>query len=1390
MLDSIQQSVRAFVSRHGDKLRRATPMAITAGLSAAALAPVIFGEFDIPVPVLQGLFGLAGSLGESVLYDLVTAFKEKFQADPAADKEAAGENLETEIRNRLESGGPEADALRDGLSQVLQKTRGLDVALAAATGEVRLALSQGLAEMALQFREFRWMLDGLQQVLLEVRARQAEQLALQKEQLDLQREQLVKTSLLLQLHQGAPAAPAPPAAGPAAEAPADVPCPYKGLAPFQPEDAEFFFGREEVVAQMIARLAGSRFLAVVGPSGSGKSSAVRAGLLPALWQGALPGSGGWKTVILTPGARPLEELAARAAALTGLPAVGLLRGLESDPRALDLALRGFHPSLPEGGRVLLVVDQFEEAFVLCRDEAERRGFVEALTLAGGADHGRTVVVLALRADFYGRGLAYEGLARALAEDNISIGPLSEAELRRAIEAPAARAGLRLEPVLVDTLVAEALGEPGALPLLSHALLETWKRRRGATLTLAGYAEAGGMSGAVARTADAVLAGLDEPRRAAARAVLLRLTELGETSALDTRRRARRADLVPEGAAGPLVEEVIRTLADARLLTIGEDTVEVAHEALIRQWPTLQKWLNENRESLRVHHQLAEDAAEWAAIGRDAGGLYRGLRLAQAWDWSQGRGADLNALEREFLAASRAQQQDELDRERRRAEQLRRRALALGGALALACALLGLAVFLNTRATAERNEARRQARRALAGALTAQSGRLLDDQLDLGLLLAAEAYRLEDSPTSRGALLGALVHNPCLLSFLHGHSGPVPALAYRPDGRWIASGGYDGAIRIWDAATGQAVGPPLTGHDGAVCGLAWSPDGRRLASGGDDGTVRLWDAAAGRASGMPLTGHEAAVWGVAWSPDGSRLATASRDGTVRLWDAATGRAIGHPLTGHDGAVYAVAFRPDGRMLASAGYDKTIRLWDPAAGAPVGPPLTGHERVVWCLAWSPDGTRLASGGTDAAVRLWDPEKRIPLGGPLAGHTDAVTGVAWGPDGRWLASSSMDRTVRLWDAATGRPLGPPLGGQAASLYSLALRPGGAELATGTMDGPVLRWQPSAVPAIGRELADTPPMAILALRFEEAAGGILAADARGLIRRWDKAGTRPERVILEGNPSAPVTAAFSRDGRCAATADLQGRIRFWDAAGGKPRGAPAAGHNGPVWQLSFSPDGRQCASVGQDATLRIWDAGTGHPRMAPITVPETDAWCVGWSPDGRTLAVGCAEGVLRFYDAARGLASGEPLQGHALAVLSLSWRPDGRVLATGGLDRTVRLWDAVRREPIGPPLRGHAEGVLRLTFSADGHWLASGDRGGTIRLWDARTGQPVGPPLPGYSGEIRALTFSPDGLHLAGADSHGHLQVWDLRPGAWRDRALRRAGRGLTAEEQRQFLGPLPQQ
>ena len=842
-----------------------------------------------------------------------------------------------------------------------------------------------------------------------------------------------------------------------------IACPFKGLASFEVDDAEFFYGRERLVAEMVARLAGAPLMGIVGPSGSGKSSALRAGLLPALAAGVLPGSEAWALALLRPGEHPL--------------------------RALEEAIT----EASTRGRLVIAVDQFEEAFTGCRDETERAAFVEALIARARDPRRRTVVLVAVRADFYGRCASYPELWRLLGANQCPVGPMRRDELRRAIELPAQRAGLRVERDLVDALIADVEGQPGALPLLSAALLELWQQRDERRLRLSTYREAGGVHRAVARLAERAYERLDAQQQEVARRILLRLAGEGEGDAV-VRRRVRLDEIDGEG-----VGDVLSVLADARLVTIGAGEVEVAHEALLREWPRLRGWLEEDAEGRHLHHQLRGAAREWDAGGRDPGELYRGARLAAALDWFRGNEADLNATERAFLDTSRAA-----------GERSQRR---LRAGLAGVAALLVLAVIAGLVALGQRGRARDEATAADAQRLGARA--LVEPEFDRSLLLARQGVALDDTVQTRGNLLAALLKSPAALSVFRPTGQSILSVALSPDDRTLTVGDDGGSVTFYDALTRRRLATlkpridrSASPEDSGTYALAYSPDGRWLAvAQGEvaDQRVTVLDARSRRVVARLDIPRRREVVALRYSADGQTLAavlsdfSTRRSELVRL-DPRTGRRRGPPVDiargrptsrrqdrplacqrderwapvgrgrgdrddrarrakrAHPaphprpvGRVTASALSPDDRTLAVGGDDGSLHLVNLGSGEArkaAGP----HGAAVNTIAFTPDGRTVITGNVDGQITSWD-LRRAEAAETFTGHAGAVRSFAVTSDGRTLYSGGLDRSVFAWDLAGARRLGRPFRAGSPNHFNprYALSADGRLIATGQNDGAV---------------------------------------------------------------------------------------------------------------------------------------------------------------------------------------------------------------------------------------------------------------------------------------------------------------------------------------------------
>jgi WD40 repeat protein/transcriptional regulator with XRE-family HTH domain len=1199
--------------------------------------------------------------------------------------------------------------------------------------------------------------------------------------------------------------------------------PYKGLLFFDQADADLFFGREALTAHLVERVtdlaldASSRFLAVVGASGSGKSSLVRAGLAVAL------GRLGWEIHIFTPTANPLKMLTASTAS----------------------------PGAKKGQPHLVLVDQFEETFTLCRDENERAEFFERLISIAREQPARTVVVIALRADFYSHCAQYPLLRAAVAAEQEYIGQMTTEELRRAIEEPARRGGWEFEPGLVDILLsdigADGMGqpEPGALPLLSHALLATWERRRGRTFTLQGYHASGGVRGAIAETAESVFTDqLNQAQQTLARNIFLRLTELGEGTE-DTRRRATLNELAHQPEEAIQLRAVLNTLAEARLITINEDSAEVAHEALIREWQRLHEWLSQDREGLLLHRHLTDAALEWQARGQDAAELYRGARLAQVREWAEANPERLNPTEQAFIAASiEREQHDALEREAQRqreleaarklvetqaeaAQRLRRRAvflslavvIAIGMALAaisfgqqsnhnanLADQNLSVAQSASTQAVAQQSTAESasllsQARKATAEAASTQAVG------QSNLRATSEADTVQEAAIAESRALSAEAMNK--LSVDHQLSLLLALQAIKTSNTNEAQNALHqvfqaSRLRAW--LPGPAAGS-IPGDCNILFGPAFSPLGDRFAVFDIEGNaaVKIWKMGDSLADIGPtplitvtdpitLSGEYSTNGNmITFSPDGSLLASMGISDTAKVWDARTGDLL-HTLEGHTDLVNGLFFSPDGRWLATTNQDRTVKIWDVKTGQ-VRANLTGHTGVTNSAVFSPDGRYLVTGSADQTAIFWDLSQMAAGGQPRPFYTLSFVGtgtpgaIAFTPDGKRLAIGA-GKTGYVYELDFSKAVPVKflynLIGHQGDIHTILFSPDGKRLVTAAGDNTpgnnrTKIWDAETGLEQYTLAGDTNYAAL-----SPDGNRLITASCRAQI--WDVSPSGNQELF---NLPGSKLFYFSLDGKRWLSVDnSNGVAQFWEPSptGLKPLSSfkfdPG---DPPLNSFKYDPgdpdspkmavpdrDLKRLVTVGarpgEDMTARVWDTASGqeifHFSLAEVfpvlTAGRIDEITV--SPDGTKLVVSSSSPLPRaaMWD----LATGELLKvleqySEYWDIWSVDFSPDGTRLATGAGDGVAHIYDVASGTMLQTVTGSDRRlSVRSVDFNQDGTRLVTGSVDGKVMVWDPATGLEIGPSIK-VPCVVVDVKFNPDGTLVAAGCADSTAHVLDISTG-----------------------------
>ena len=1115
------------------------------------------------------------------------------------------------------------------------------------------------------------------------------------------------------------------------------PCPYRGLFAFREQDAQYFFGREAFTQQLVKAVRRQSFVAVIGASGSGKSSVVFAGLIP-----QLRSQEGWLIEAFRPGDRPFRNLAARLVPLleTAMSETDQLVEVNKQAKALqqeELGLEDVVRRILEknsGSRLLLIADQFEELYTLCQDNSERQLFLnELLEAVKQTDNFK--LVLTLRADFFGYALSYRPFADVLQDAVQTIGPMNEGELQEAIENPAQLLGVRLESGLTERILEAVEDEPGNLPLLEFALTLLWAKQQNGQLTHEAYEEIGGVEKALAEYAQEQYESLSEENKQRAQRVFIQLVRPG-TGTEDTRRLAARDEVGEDNW------DLVTRLASARLVVTNktkktnekqetdQETVEIIHEALIREWETLRGWMELNWDFRTWQERLKARMQEWDRSGRDDGALLRGVPLGEAEEWLYKRGEELSQAEQDFIQLSLERRDSQIRQEKRRVVVLRSLLGVVSGTLVVAMGM-GMVAFYQFQ----------QAKIQTAKALTQAAEGLLANKRAFDALIAATKAGRElqslsiisnnDVLNQIKAEILAAASKVSEFNRLESHEGNVLAISFSPDGELLASAGGDQTIKLW-RKDGTLLKTLIAGEDSAYA-ISFSPDGEILASSGRNNTIKLW-----RKDGTlfkTLEGHKGNISAIGFSPDGEFIASAGHDGTVRLWT--RDGTLFKTLEGHEGVVWTVSFSPDGELLASAGHDGTIKLW--RKDGTLFKTWEAHEGNVSAISFSLDGEFLTTTSYDGTVKWWkrdgtlfqtveshgrasvspDGELLASVGGSeiglwkrdgtlfkiLLGHEGPISRVIFSPDGEFIASAGYDGTVRLWER-DGTPF-KTWEGHEGAVHTVSFSPDGEFLASAGYDGTVRLWKKNDIPIptlVGHDDLVT------AVSFSPD-GEILASASRDeTVKLWKRDGTLLK--TLEDHQGFVYAVSFSPDGKTLASASKDGTVKLWKRDGTLFK--TLEDHQGSVFRVSFSPDGEILASASKDGTVKLWNK------------------------DGTLLKTLIHDNIYRS------------------AVFAVSFSPDGKLLASAGGDQKVKLWN--RDGTLLKTLEGHREiyPILAVSFSPDGELLASSDYNGRIKLWKSN-GVLLKTLIVGEgNAAVYAITFNSDGQLLISASSDGTLRLW----------------------------------
>ena len=1146
--------------------------------------------------------------------------------------------------------------------------------------------------------------------------------------------------------------------------------PYKGLLAFHESDGHLYFGRSREIQSLWERFRvlhqspespeTIRFLPIYGPSGSGKSSLARAGLLPALGRNPLPGRDRARVAVMVPGTHPLQGLATVMARIVENDCTPVRKSREfaeelniPDKSGDYNGLQRIASVLPDISTfpLIVLVDQFEETYSLCEDSEERDQFIANLLYAARDRSQYVSVIVTFRSDFLGETHKHLVLNQLFSKQGFLVPVMDEEALQEVIVQPAKEAGYILDTATVNLLIEETKGREGALPLLEFTLTRIWenldKKEPAETLR-----EIGGVGGALAREAQRIYCDLSSTERRIARRVFLGLVQLGE-GAKDTRRRVELDKLITMQDEPGQLQSVIQKFASpgVRLITLSSnsevETAEITHEALIDHWGQLREWLSGSRDNLRFQRKLEEAAQDWEQQGRPEGLLWRPPKLNLLVQYSESPENTLNVLQANFFQASKAYA--------RRLNGLR---------LLIKSSLIGSLVLVTASGVFAFDQRRFSRRRQIEN-LATSSEALVSQHSAESLLYAVAAVGLQrlhmhfpfNLPVDRAEPL-SLLHlalNHQELNLLK-HDTPIHVVKFTPDSKKLITTSWDNALRIWDVETGELIGEPLHGAQSRIFALAISPLGNIMASAGMDGEVYLWDLENRQVIGNPIKGHTRAVFSLAFSPDGLILASASNDGTLRFWDVKTGSPIGLPIQDQDEGVRSIDFSPDGKSIISGGADGMVRHWNIATRELIYPPMKGHTDLIFSIAFSPDGSTIVSGSRDGTIQIWNAVNGEPSGTSLNYHEGHVRSVAFSPDGQTIISGSEDQTLRVWDVRTRRQLGQPLRAHIDGILSVAYSRDGRLMASGSWDETVRLWRNHRVPPVAQSLYGHAE-GLLSVVFSPDDRLVASSSNDATLRIWDTVSGESKEIVLDDTLGIARSLAFSKDSQRLVSGHDMGFMATWNIHTGEIVETPKQVHDGRVRALTIHPSQPWIAtSGGDDNTIRLWNLETAQPIGDPWSGHEDSIWSLAFSKDGNKLVSGSLDQTVRLWNVNSGQQIGQPFEGHTGDVYAVDISPDGQIIASGSEDKTIRLWSTVDNQALGNPLENHKDTISSLSFSPDGKTLVSGSYDRTIRFWSIPLGQPLGQPLRGHSYGVISVAFNNEGNMIASGSGDAALRFW----------------------------------